>query len=52
MKYKVVIKVSYCTAEFLFDERMDALDFMDMAAAHHEESKDSFSIHMVPVKEA
>ena len=53
MKYKVVMKVSYCTAEFLFGERMDALDFMDMAAEHHEKSKeDSFSIYMVPIKEA
>lgn len=34
MKYKVIMKISYFTVEFLFEDRMEALDFMETVWAH------------------
>lgn len=34
MKYKVTLTISYMTTEFLFDDRLEALDFMDTAWLH------------------
>lgn len=36
MKYKVTLKVSYLTTAFLFDDRQDALDFMETAWMHRD----------------
>jgi hypothetical protein len=34
MKYKVTLKVSYKEPEFVFDDRLEAMDFMETAWAH------------------
>ena len=34
MKYKVTLKISYMATEFLFDDRQEALDFMETAWTH------------------
>lgn len=34
MKYKVTLKISYKEPEFIFDDRLEAMDFMETAWAH------------------
>lgn len=36
MKYKVTLKVSYLTTQFLFNDRIEALDFMETAWLHRD----------------
>lgn len=43
MKYKVTMKISYFTVEFLFDDRMEALDFMETVWAHRLDREDKIS---------
>ena len=38
MKYKVSLEISYMTATFLFDDRKEALDFMETAWTHKAET--------------
>ncbi|MBQ1293879.1 MAG: hypothetical protein IIY21_07550 [Clostridiales bacterium] len=40
MKYKVTLKISYLRTEFLFDDRQDALDFMETTWMHRKDGKD------------
>ncbi len=47
MKYKVTLKVSYQITEFLFDDRMEALDFMETAWLHRQRKGDLASVSAI-----
>ena len=43
MKYNVIMRISYFTVEFLFEDRMEALDFMETVWAHRLDRADKVS---------
>ena len=40
IKYKVRLKVNYKALEFVFDDRLEALDFMETAWTHKTDCSD------------
>lgn len=40
MKYKVTLKVSYLETQFVFNDRLEAMDFMETAWTHRIEGED------------
>ena len=43
MKYKVTLKISYISTTFVFDDRQEALDFMELAWTHRADDKDAIT---------
>ena len=41
MKYKGTLKIGYKEPEFLFDDRNEAMDFMEIAWAHRTDGEDN-----------
>lgn len=42
-KYKVTLKISYVETAFMFDDRQEALDFMEIAWTHRADDKDTIT---------
>lgn len=42
-KYKVSLKISYVETAFMFDDRQEALDFMEIAWTHRADDKDTIT---------
>ena len=52
-KYKVTLKVSYKEPAFIFDDRLEAMVFMETAWAHHVDGDESLTaVKMELVEEA
>lgn len=43
MKYKVTLQISYMATAFSFEDRQEALDFMELAWTHRADDKDAIT---------
>lgn len=51
MKYKVKVKVSYCETFFVFDDALEACNFMSTAAEHLTDDGDRTEIGITVITE-